>query len=223
MSHRCQDPFANAAPARGRCSRRSSFLHAHDRPRSMPPGQTTSATRRRSRTSSSATRGGLVWVTSGALAAYSWHASATSGRALNWIRTRTTPAISQNLFRLRTAASRYGQSWLKHGFTALSEAVLERVLQHRRRSRVTARPYSSSLNGRRVAGPKYQVNPFAACSPIPSRPARQQRHSCTRLRSAPPTRSCPNPSSLYFVEAQYITEDDAAAKNQNDNAPTDVR
>jgi hypothetical protein len=146
---------------------------------------------------------------------------------LNWFaNTPEHPVIGQNMYRLKDGRFEHiGQSWLKHGYTALAGAVCST-------SCVTppngthlgvncSDPYSSSLNGTQTRlGPKDDVNPNTGVFLFPD-----PRENTTgdaifkRLQvhdgDLNPTL---NPGAIYFVEGQYVTRDDAAAKNNANNA-----
>ncbi len=134
------------------------------------------------------------------------------------------PVIGQNLFRLHNGRfEQIGQSWLKHGFTALAQSLCGtcngsggEVLNVG-----CSDPYSASLNGSQGGlGPKWQVN---AANGIFRYPFTNSTGTSTatfkrlRFRTAdvdPTTYS----GALYFVEGQYIGGDDAAAGNDDNNA-----
>ena len=156
---------------------------------------------------------------------------------LNWIANDGRhPVIPQNLYRLKTVngASRFeqiGQSWLKHGFTALTDsdccacngqggAVLGVGCSD---------PYSDFRNGTQVTtvgglGPRFQVNPHTGVFPFPY----MFRNNSTYITHTSITRRLQvaiadldpalNAGAQYFFEAQYVTPDDATAGNQNNNA-----
>ncbi|MBI4717941.1 MAG: hypothetical protein HY763_09075 [Planctomycetes bacterium] len=150
------------------------------------------------------------------------------GAPLNWFsNTNQHPVIGQNMYRLRNGRfEQIGQSWLKHGFFALSGTLCsgpggctgDPSGQHLGVG--CSDPYSASLNGSQGnLGPRSQVNAYTGVYPYPwSAP------------SAPPTigrrlqvhhadlDSSLNPGAIYYVEGQYVTPDDAAAGNQNNNA-----
>lgn len=153
---------------------------------------------------------------------------------LNWIAgsvggtENRHPVIAQNLFRLKTlpdGSSRIeqiGQSWLKHGFTALTNedccvnctgsggSVLPVGCSD---------PYGAGLNGgQSSAGPKNQVNAFTGVHihPIvgPAFSGEVARRLQVKTSDLDPTQ---NGGGLYFVEGQYNAADDAAAGNQRNN------
>lgn len=147
---------------------------------------------------------------------------------LSWYaNTSQHPVIAQNMYRLYQGRfEQIGMSWLKHSFYAeqgsvcgpptgcLPEASGERL------GVGCSDPYSASLNGSPgILGPRSQVNahtgqfpyPFTAPGSPPTVGRRLQVHLEDILPSL-------NPGAIYFVEGQYVTSDDAAAGNQNNNA-----
>jgi hypothetical protein len=146
---------------------------------------------------------------------------------LLWISgTPDHPAIGQSMYRLKDGRfEQIGQSWLKHGFTALQGTVCSASCQP---SGTGARlgiqcsdPYDSGLNGGQGRlGPKVDVNPNTGVFMYPDSRInltgdvlykRLQVHNADLDPNL-------NPGALYFVEGQYVTRDDADAKNQNNNA-----
>ena len=145
------------------------------------------------------------------------------------------PVIAQNLYRLMTVngAPRFehvGLGWLKHGFTALSGSLCcscqgggGSVL-----GIGCSDPYSSSLNGTQCSGsgqlgPRFQVNAHTGGFIFPF----MFRSNCTYIPHTSITRRCQafvsdldpalNSGALYYAEGQYVTPDDATAKNQDNN------
>jgi hypothetical protein len=135
------------------------------------------------------------------------------------------PTIGQNLVRLKDGRLEHvGQSWLKHGFYALSERLcspdcLDTDGEHLGVN--CSDPYSSDLNGEQTRlGPKFEVNATTGVHPHPvSMQNRTGDEIFKRLqvhdRDLDPAL---NPGARYFLEGQYVAADDAAAGNQHDNA-----
>jgi hypothetical protein len=145
----------------------------------------------------------------------------------------THPAITQNMYRFSrvNGAGRFeqiGNSWLKHGFTALTGSVCCSCQNPNNGSRLgigCSDPYSASRNASQGGlGPHWQVNAHTGFFPTGG-PATGTGGSGTVYRrlqyrlsdivataggSAAPTR--------FFGESQYVSPDDAAAGNQNNNA-----
>ncbi len=145
---------------------------------------------------------------------------------LNWFaQTPDHPVIAQNMFRLKDGRfEQIGQSWLKHGFFALSNFLcfndcLATAGQHL--GVHCSDPYSSSLNGFQLGlGPKFEVNPSTGVFPYPPSGGDGgsdliYRRLQVRTADLEPAL---NDGALYFFEGQYVAADDAAAGNQNNNA-----
>lgn len=144
------------------------------------------------------------------------------------------PVISQNFFRLRRDASGYnafehlGQSWLKHGFFALSENACCTSCTGTNGSHLgvgCSDPYNSSRNASQSGlGPKWQVNATTGVHIHPRANPTWSGDVARRLQiktadltvsdGAQPITSQPR----YYVEGQYISADDAANGNKNNNA-----
>lgn len=155
---------------------------------------------------------------------------------LRWVAsTNQHPVIGQNLYRYSVVngAGRYeqiGQSFLKHGFTALNGTVCGACSTHDGNGSTLdptcSDPYSASLNGSQSRlGPKSQVNAFTGHYPypftaqtLPSTDATGRqiaRRLQVRASEVNPTL---NPGAIYFAEGHYIASDDAAAGNGLNNA-----
>jgi hypothetical protein len=145
---------------------------------------------------------------------------------LNWISgTPDHPVIGQNLFRLKDGRfEQIGQAWLKHGFTALQGTVCGSCTPSGTGSRLgvgCSDPYDTGLNGGQTRlGPKQDVNPSAGTFPYPDSRIGTTGNSIFKRLQVRATDVDPalNPGALYFVEGQYVTRDDAEAKNQANNA-----
>jgi hypothetical protein len=116
-----------------------------------------------------------------------------------------------------------GQSWLKHGFYALSNTLCCTGCQSTDGTHLGVNcsdPYTSGRNGSQGGlGPKYQVNASTGAYTYP--PANPPYSGSTARRlQVPITELEPTAGSTtrYFGEAHYVTPDDAAAGNQNNNA-----
>lgn len=149
--------------------------------------------------------------------------------------TNQHPVIPQHMYRLKTVdgaarMEQIGMSWMKHGFTALTQnlcctcsGVGGSVL-----GVGCSDPYSASLNGTQLSttgglGPRYETNPHSGFFTFPY-PFRNNNGSVPvtsitrRLQVAiSDLEPSLNPGAAYYVEAQYVTPDDASAKNQNNN------
>jgi len=141
--------------------------------------------------------------------------------------TNRHPVIAQNMYRLKDGRlEQIGQSWVKHGFFAVSGTLCsgpggcQGDPSGNHLGVGCSDPYSASLNGQQSnLGPRSQINPYTGFFPYPwSAPAapavigrRLQVHN-TDLAPAM------NPDALYFLEAQYVSPDDAEAGNHDNNA-----
>lgn len=158
-------------------------------------------------------------------------------QVVRWVAdTSAHPVIAGNIYRLSTISmgsgsvtrlEQLGQSWLKHGFTALTGNVCNTcdgngggVL-----GVGCSDPYAAALNASQFSlGPRSNVNPATGVFPFP-------RDFSLFAGGAEPSWSGPlarrvqvqaadltTPGSLYFIEGQYVAHDDAMAGNQNNNA-----
>ena len=145
---------------------------------------------------------------------------------LNWFSgTNQHPVIAQNFYRLKNGRfEQIGMSWLKHGFFALSGSLCFNDCQSTNGTHLGVHcsdPYSSSLNGSQSNGPRNEVNastgyfpyPIAGSYPSPT-PTIGRRLQC----AANDVNPAMNAGAMYWAEGQYVTPDDAAAGNQNNNA-----
>jgi hypothetical protein len=144
---------------------------------------------------------------------------------LNWIsNTNQHPVIGGTLYRYRVVngASRFeqvGQSWLKHGFFALSNTLCCSGCQGTDGTHLGVRcsdPYTSARNGSQGnLGPKWQVNAHTGFFTYPPANPSWSGSTARRLEVAMSDLAT---TDRYFGEAVYVTPDDAASGNQNNNA-----
>ncbi len=134
------------------------------------------------------------------------------------------PVIGQSMYRLKSDRFEHiGQSWLKHGFYALSDSLCYADCQPTNGDHLGVHcsdPYQASLNGTQSnLGPKYQVNAHTGAFPYPPASPSYSGVIARRLqvRNSDLDPSL-NPGALYFVEGHYVTQDDSEAGNQNNNA-----
>lgn len=146
---------------------------------------------------------------------------------LNWFaNTNQHPVIGGNLFKLKQVDGSWrfeqiGQSWLKHGFFALSDSLCcpcEQPTDGTHLGVGCADPYTAARNGTQSPlGPKWQVNASTGFFNYPpANPAwsgSTARRLQVRITDLEPSSS----SVRYFGSAMYITPDDAAAGNKNNN------
>ncbi len=139
----------------------------------------------------------------------------------NWDNLR--PVIGQNLFRLKDGRfEQVGQSWLKWAFTSLNQSYCETCHPPGTSSLLgvgCSDPYSANLNGSQTSlGPKSVVNPFTGNFPASHQtPGSGTINGRLQVRT-PDMDPNQNAGALYFVEGQYVTPDDAAAGNLDNNA-----
>lgn len=134
------------------------------------------------------------------------------------------PVISQNIYRLKNGRfEQLGQSWLKHGFCALSEDLCTPSCIDTNCDSLgigCSDPYTASRNAGPGNGPKSEVNAFTGVFPYPfnlnsSGPAAISGRIQVQSDDINPSL---NTGAQYWVEAQYNTQDDAAAGNADNNA-----
>jgi len=149
---------------------------------------------------------------------------------LDWLESPNVnhPVIGQNCFRLKnfSGVNRFeqiGQSWLKHGFYALSERACCSSCLATDGSHLgvgCSDPYNASRNGGQfAAGPKYAVNATTGVhyhpSGLPSYSGTVARRLQVKISDL--ENSDGTGSTKYFVEGQYVAADDAASGNKDNN------
>lgn len=147
---------------------------------------------------------------------------------LLWVSsTNQHPVIAQNMYRIKDGRfEQIGQSWLKHGFTALQQNTCNLgCIPSGTGSRLgvgCSDPYSASLNASQSSlGPRYQVNPFTGYFPYPwssTVPGTGSNSMARRLRVSVADIEVGPTDTIYVVEGQYVAPDDAAAGNGANNA-----
>jgi hypothetical protein len=150
---------------------------------------------------------------------------------LEWVSgTPDHPVIGQGMYRLKDDRfTQIGQSWLKHGFTALQGGLCEdeqgcTCVSSGTGSRLgvgCSDPYGSGLNGSQTGlGPKFEVNANSGVFPIPYTDQGQSGDAIYKRVQVhvDDLDAALNPGSLYFVDGQYVAPDDAAAGNGHNNA-----
>ena len=134
------------------------------------------------------------------------------------------PVIAQNLYRLNAGRfEQVGMSWLKHGFTALAQSLCAPCQNPGTGSLLGVNcsdPYSSGLNGSQGGlGPRFEVNATTGIFPYPFTSPAYSGSIARRLQvAATDVNPTTNAGALYFLEGHYVTRDDAAAGNKNNNA-----
>ncbi len=144
---------------------------------------------------------------------------------LKWFsETNEHPVIGQNMIRLHDGRmTQIGQSWLKHGFFALSDTLCSGGCLGTNGDHLGVNcsdPYSAGLNGQQSnLGPRFEINASTGEYPYP--PSFDGTTGDTiykRLQvHADDLDPALNPGALYFVEGQYVTADDAQAGNGGNN------
>lgn len=156
---------------------------------------------------------------------------------LSWVAsTNQHPVIGQTAYRYKTVngTGRFemiGISWLKHGFTALNETLCGPCSNPDNTGSTLdptcSDPYVASLNGSQSGlGPRFQVNAYTGFYPYPVTgvpaipPTGDPQRGVFRRLNIHQDDLAPalNPGALYFGEGHYVTPDDAAAGNGNNNA-----
>ena len=145
---------------------------------------------------------------------------------LNWIANSPAhPVIGANMFRLKNGRfEQIGQSWLKHGFGAASETLCSPncIPSDGMHLGVNCSdPYLARQNGTQSGlGPKFEVNPTTGVFPYPPTNGSLTGNAIYKRLQVHNADLDPalNTGAQYFVEGQYVTADDAAAGNQNNNA-----
>ncbi|MCB9851179.1 MAG: PQQ-dependent sugar dehydrogenase [Phycisphaerales bacterium] len=145
---------------------------------------------------------------------------------LNWVElSNDHPVIAQNMYRLKDGRfEQLGQSWLKHGFFALTENYCGCGCNGHGGSVLgvgCSDPYCCGLNGSQDGlGPKFEVNPSTGVYPYP--PTDLHATGNTVYKRLQVAISDLDPAQdgggQYFVEGHYVAKDDAAAGNQANNA-----
>lgn len=144
---------------------------------------------------------------------------------LKWIAsTNEHPVIGLNMYRVMDGrVDQIGMSWLKHGFTALTQSLCGSCngVGGSQLGVGCSDPYGAGLNGSQSSlGPRSEVNAatgFFLYPPqhMPSYPTTIGRRIQVAHADLDPAL---NPGARYFVEGQYVTPDDAQAGNGWNNA-----
>jgi len=135
------------------------------------------------------------------------------------------PVFAQNMFRLKDDRfEQIGQSWVKHGFTALQQTLCSTAcLSSGSGSYLGVNcsdPYSASLNGSQARlGPKFEVNPATGVFPYPPTNGSQTGDTIYKRLQVHNGDLDPalNPGAMYFVEIQVVSHDDAMGLNHQNN------
>jgi hypothetical protein len=141
------------------------------------------------------------------------------------------PVIAQNLYRLKDGRfEQLGMSWLKHGFLSLNltandcrgagnETCVQPPLDGSQLGVGCTDPYGSGLNGSRPLGMRSEVNPATGDLPFPETVVGTSTALDQRIVVADadldPTL---NPGARWWIEGQYVADNDALADNGLNNA-----
>ncbi|MCK5378274.1 MAG: hypothetical protein KAJ78_02675 [Acidobacteria bacterium] len=147
---------------------------------------------------------------------------------VEWVSgTNEHPVIAQNLYRLKEGRfEQLGQSWLKHGFLSINGSACDTCIQPPNGGAQLgvgcSDPYSAGLNGSQgLLGPRSEVNAFTGEFPMPHSLPDGGAYTVLSGRIQVATDDVTpamNTGALYFIEGQYVTQDDAGADNGLNNA-----
>lgn len=143
---------------------------------------------------------------------------------LNWFdNSNQHPVIGQTIYRVFPDGNRIeqlGQSWLKHGFAALTGNVCDSCQNPGNFNLLgvgCSDPYSSGLNGSQSnLGTKTEVNAWTGNFQWPFGGRGQTGNSIFKRVQVNATEMAAG--GTYYIGSQYVTPDDAAAGNQNNNS-----
>lgn len=170
------------------------------------------------------------WGTVGSRSSYSFGTESCNigDETLAWIANNNLhPVIGQSVFRVDPnevpAIKQISQGWLKHGFCALSLSLCDPCQSGTGCEALgigCSDPYSAFLNGDQSGlGPRSEVNATTGFFPYPpANPPYSGSLARRNIIDHADIQPAQNPNARYYVEAQYITQDDAQAGNGNNNA-----
>lgn len=147
---------------------------------------------------------------------------------VNWFRfTDQHPLIAQNMYRLKEGRfEQIGMSWVKHGFSPGVGVICSPQCfgdpQGEHLGVGCSDTYNTMTNGfQNNLGPRYDTNATTGGFVFPfTAPTLDESDTIARRLQVHDADLEPaeNANALYFLEAQYISPDDAAAGNQDNNA-----
>lgn len=145
---------------------------------------------------------------------------------VNWFQGNNQhPVIAQNMFRFKDGRfEQVGQSWLKHGFFALSNQICNAGCIGTDGTHLGVNcsdPYTATRNGQQNnMGPKSDVNASNGVFPFPATNMGATGNTIFKRIQVKNPDLAPslNVGAKYFLEGQYVTQDDALAGNQDNNA-----
>ncbi|MCA9243493.1 MAG: hypothetical protein KDA32_06035 [Phycisphaerales bacterium] len=132
------------------------------------------------------------------------------------------PVIAQNFYRLKDGRfEQIGQSWLKHGFTAVNNGICG-TCDGQLGTRLgvgCSDPYGAGLNGSQGSlGARFEVNAYTGVFPVsPTRPGTGTLNGRLQVEDVDVDPG-QNAGAIYWAECQYVTADDAQAGNGYNNA-----
>ncbi len=139
----------------------------------------------------------------------------------------THPAIGQGLYKYKTVngsarLEQIGTSWLKHGFEALTDNICGCSCNGDSFEVLgvgCADPYTAFRNGSQASlKPRWYVNAHTGVFPSSQTVATGSGNTFRRLRVKTDDLEVSSASVRYFVECQYVTQDDAYFNNNDNNA-----
>jgi len=139
-----------------------------------------------------------------------------------WIQfTNEHPVIAQNIYRISGGRiEQVGQSWLKHSFQALAGSLCGSCQNPGTGALLgvgCSDPYHAGYNGdQNNLGPRSEVNAWTGEFSYPFVPVGASTSVNGRIQVREEDLTVP--FATFILEAQYVTLDDAAAGNQNNNA-----
>jgi hypothetical protein len=147
---------------------------------------------------------------------------------VNWFSsTNLHPVIDNNLYKYKVVngsgrLEQIGMSWLKHGFFALSNTLCCSGCQSTDGTHLGVHcsdPYTAARNGGQTsAGPRWQVNAATGVFTYPPANPSWSGSVARRCQVKVADLEASSSSVHYFGEAQYVTQDDSAAGNDDNNA-----
>jgi len=167
----------------------------------------------------------LRYGTSGGITAYTIATTACNIGScwLNWFGGNAEhPVIGENMFRLKDGRfEQIGQAWLKHGFAAAADndcAVCNPPPNMQHLGVHCSDAYDVGTNGQQTRlGPKVDVNPNTGVFLFPDPRINTSGDIIFKRLQVHNSDLDPafNPGAVYFVEAQYVTHDDAKSNGNN--------
>ncbi len=137
--------------------------------------------------------------------------------------TNKHPVIGQSVFRYKDGRFELiGMGWLKHSFCAIDLTLCDPCVDLFGCDYLSvgcSDPYSAGLNGSQGGlGPRYQVNASTGVFPYPpANPSYSGSLARRTILNHSDINPAQNPGALFYVESQYVTQDDTAAGNNMNN------